>query len=121
MRISRRILVGVVTACGLWSAAVGDEPKAPTLSEAEQAILDLTNEARAKKKLPPLKVNVLLMKAAANHSANMASQGLLKHELDGKKVGARLDALGYPWEECGENIALHKQAAGAFGQWMESE
>src|SRR5262249_13223528 len=87
------------------SAAVGDGEEVK-LSRDEQAIVDLTNKARAKKKLPPLKVNAVLMKAARGHSTNMASRGIYNHVIDSKDAGKRLDGLGYMHVEWGENIYL---------------
>jgi uncharacterized protein YkwD len=80
-------------------------PAKVELSAEEQAILDLTNKARAAEKLPPLSVNPRLMQAARKHSRNMAKQDKLEHELDEKTVGDRADAEGYDYAEVGENIA----------------
>lgn len=53
-------------------------------AEAEQRILSLTNEARAQAGLPPLKIDDGLTAAARRHSALMASQKLLSHDLPGE-------------------------------------
>lgn len=111
---------------GFLAAPPTDDKKDPPplkLSDDEQTILDLTNAERAKEKLPPLAPNAKLFRAARAHSANMARKGEMKHVLDGKDPGNRLDDLGYGWRKCGENIA---QSDGAplrdvMKGWMESK
>jgi uncharacterized protein YkwD len=76
------------------------------VKEATQTVLELTNEARAKEKLPPLKLNELLSKAATAHSANMGRKGELSHKLDGKLPTDRVEAAGYDYAWVGENIAF---------------
>src|SRR5262249_36810050 len=58
-----------------------DTGPAGPFAEAAQKLLELTNNARAKEKLPPLKPNLLLAKAAQGHAENMARQGKLEHTL----------------------------------------
>lgn len=89
----------------------------------EKTILELTNKARAAEKLPPLTVNAALFRAARKHTENMAKQDKLEHELDGKRVGARVDAEGYDYSQIGENLA---QAEGATPEeimdgWLKSK
>jgi uncharacterized protein YkwD len=81
------------------------EAKAAALAADEKALLDLLNEARKKEKLPPLKSNAVLHKVARLHSANMAKQEKMAHELDGKRVGDRTDAGGYDYGVVRENLA----------------
>jgi uncharacterized protein YkwD len=98
--------------------------KEPKLTKEEQLVLDLTNEARAKEKLPPLKVNATLVKVARAHSANMAKQHKMEHELDGKTPAQRLDDAGYDYRSMGENIAAGDKPVSIrkiFQGWMESE
>ncbi len=95
----------------------------PKLSDDEKTLLDLTNAERAKEKLPPLTANPLLFQAARAHSANMAKKGEMKHVLDGKGPEDRLDAVGYDFRKCGENIAWSD--GGSLPEimkgWMESK
>jgi uncharacterized protein YkwD len=93
------------------------------LSAEEQMILKLTNEARAKEKMAPLKPNSLLCEAARAHSANMARQHKMEHELDGKTPAQRVDATGYTWSRVGENIAygLNTPIETIFQGWMDSK
>jgi uncharacterized protein YkwD len=120
----------VLGAC-LLQAGRADDPRGPSssegakvkLSEDEQRVLDLTNQAREKEKLPPLRPNVLLFAAARGHSANMARQGKMEHVLDGKNPGDRVKAAGYRYSWVGENIASTDGApvAEVFKGWMESK
>jgi uncharacterized protein YkwD len=94
-----------------------------TLSADEQAILKLTNNLRAKEKLPPLKPNALLFEAARAHSKNMAKQGKLAHVLDDKEPTDRIAATGYKRSYVGENVVGGQQVTPkrAFQFWVESE
>lgn len=129
MQICTRSIVALLALALLLVSQAGGQDKAKggkdkvtaKLSPEENRLVELTNQARGKEKLPPLKVNPVLMKAAALHTANMAKQGKLEHELDGKKVRDRLDDLGYKWAECGENIATDSDPNEAFKGWMESK
>ncbi len=114
------------------SGALGAPPekKGPTegntelqMSSQEQKTLELTNQAREKEKLRPLKPNPRLFQAARNHSANMARQGKMEHVLDGKTPVQRVEATGYRWRRAGENIAygLNTPIEGIFKSWMESQ
>src|SRR5690349_13040301 len=114
-------LVALLLAGGL---ALADEPKTAEvkLSKEEQKVLDLTNEARAKEKLPPLKPNATLMKVAQAHSENMARQGKMEHVLDGKNPSGRVEKAGYDYKSVGENIAAADKGAkfeAVFKGWME--
>jgi uncharacterized protein YkwD len=98
-----------------------DKKPAFKLSVDEQAVLDLTNAERKKQNLQPLKVNELLTKTARGHSANMAKQQKLDHELDGKKAHERIEALGYKFSAMAENIAMGQKTPGdAVRSWMTS-
>jgi uncharacterized protein YkwD len=112
----------------LLSAAVAPAADTKTdetkLSKEEQRILDLTNEARAKEKLPALKVNATLLKVARAHSANMAKQQKMEHVLDDKTPAQRVDKAGYDYRSVGENIGVGEKGAsiaGLFKAWMESK
>ena len=55
--------------------------------------------------LPPLKPSALLFKVAQAHSENMAKQGKMEHDLDGKTPFQRLQAAGNKYSRAHENIA----------------
>jgi uncharacterized protein YkwD len=103
----------------------GDDPRdkpPPKLSADEEKILDLTNAAREKEKLAPLKLNPVLTEVARAHSANMARRGEMNHVLDGKKPSDRVKAAGYDYAWVGENLAETDGDTPAviFKRWMES-
>jgi uncharacterized protein YkwD len=122
MRSGRWWVAVALLGAGLVCAAETkkDETK---LSKDEQHILDLTNEARAKEKLPALKVNATLLKVARAHAANMAKQHALEHTLDGKTPAERVEKAGYDYRSMGENIAVGDKRVKIdriFKGWMES-
>jgi uncharacterized protein YkwD len=92
------------------------------LSAQEEKLLDLTNDERAKKGLPPLRPNKKLFQAARAHSANMAKQDTLAHTLDDKGPADRLKEVGYQNRGWAENCAAGQQtAAQVVESWMESK
>jgi uncharacterized protein YkwD len=125
-RVGRSLLAVVLLTGVAWAQDQAprhkDEP-AVKLSTDEQKVLDLTNEARKKKDLPPLKPNPTLMKVARAHSADMAKQQKMEHELSGKNPADRAKAAGYDYRALGENIAeAPRQMAveKVFDLWMNS-
>lgn len=106
---------------GLAAPAVADDKL--QLSKEEKELVELTNKERAKKKLPALKVDPLLMKAARAHAANMAKQGKMEHVLDGKAPPQRAEGVGYKLGWIGENIAAGEEwtLPGVMEDWMNSK
>jgi uncharacterized protein YkwD len=100
-----RFLVGAFL-LAMLPLAWADDKKEPEfrLTKEEQELIDATNAARVKQKLPPLKMNPLLTKTARQHSANMAKLKMMAHELDGKTPDQRVDDAGYDYAKCNENI-----------------
>jgi uncharacterized protein YkwD len=113
------LIAGSLYAPGFQTPKSGSKIEA---SETERTLLELTNNARKKENLPLLKFNTTLLKVAREHSANMATQKEMKHELDGKKPSDRLKAAGYRYSRMGENIALgdRQPLETVFRGWMES-
>jgi uncharacterized protein YkwD len=95
------------------------------LTKDEQTLLELLNKERDKEKLPPLRPQSLLFKAARGHSANMAKQEKLEHVLDGKTPGQRVLAAGYDYGKVSENIAVSDSDKAPLPMivksWMESK
>jgi uncharacterized protein YkwD len=127
-RYSQLFLIGAICLPTLPGRAAATDTKSKEkatveLSKDEQAILDLTNAAREKAKLPPLKPNAVLSEVARKHSANMAKQETMAHELDKKTPADRLKAAGYSYSRMAENVAmtLGDSNEGVFKSWMESE
>ncbi|MGE3808080.1 MAG: CAP domain-containing protein [Gemmataceae bacterium] len=106
-----RILFGVgfLGAMVLGAARGQDKEKktepAVKLNPAEAALVNMINQVRSREKLPALKPNEKLFEAARNHSANMAKQGKLAHDLDDKGYIERAKAAGYDKAEINESLA----------------
>jgi uncharacterized protein YkwD len=112
--------LALLLACGL--APAQEKVRTPAkLPKDVELILKLTNAERAKKELPPLKLEPQLRKAAQKHSENMAAQGRLDHELDGEGPADRARKAGYEFSRLGENIAYGMAAREAVRVWMGSE
>jgi uncharacterized protein YkwD len=119
-------VLAVLVLSAAWLAPLrGDDPAdkpPPKLRAEEQKVLELTNAAREKEKLEPLKLNPVLTEVARAHSANMAKKGQMEHVLDGKKPSDRVKAAGYDYSWIGENIAETDGDTPdvIFKRWMES-
>ncbi len=89
----------------------------------EQRIGDLINAARAAHGLPPLARAGELAQAARRHSADMAGNDFCDHVgSDGSTPGGRIEAAGYVWYACGENIAAgHATAEDVVKAWLDSD
>lgn len=98
--------------------------KAPEHSPQELEIFDLTNKVRKEHNLPALQLNPALSKIARAHAENMARQGKMEHDLDGKTPFDRIKAAGYKYAVAGENIAVAEKGA-KLGKivtlWMDSK
>src|SRR5271166_4921296 len=114
---------GVLLVALLVAGADKEDKRETKLSREEQAILDLTNAARAKENLPPLKANPLLMEAARSYAANMAKQMKVEHVLDSKRSGQRIADAGYQATTSSENIGQSPRLMpkDVFEQWLESK
>lgn len=107
-----------IAALFLIAAGAADAPDRKTLL---QDVIRLTNDERAKHKLPPVKEHALLSKVAQAHSDNMAGQKKMAHELDGKAPADRVKAAGYKYSAMSENVAEgHPNAAAVVAGWMAS-
>jgi uncharacterized protein YkwD len=119
------LLIVVLLLQGLAAGGRADErpkPAGPKLSKIEQEVLDRTNAERTKAGLKALKVEAKLLRAAREHSANMAKQGKLEHKLDDKTPADRVKAAGYKFLALAENIAEGPPTgAEAVKGWMKSE
>jgi len=102
------------------------QPKNPggpvQLSQDEQRLIQLVNAERAKVNLPPLNANANLLAAARGHTANMARQQKMSHDLDGKGMADRITDAGYKYMQYGENIAAGLNTPEAvMNGWMNSQ
>ena len=114
---------GFVLICfGMWFSSRAGEPAKLDMTKEEQKLVELTNAERKKKDLPALKPSPLLFKVARAHSANMAKQGKMAHDLDGKNPFQRLKDAGYTYFFAGENVAAGlDELDEVMKGWMESE
>jgi len=95
---------------------------APYDSQAERQLLDLANHARAEAGIAPLQSDEGLTRAARKHSALMASQKRLSHDLPGEPAlpqrFAAASSLQFSAE--GENVGLAPGAAEVHRGFMNS-
>jgi uncharacterized protein YkwD len=114
---------GVLFVClALCLASRAGEAAKFEMTKEEQKLVELTNAERKKKELPPVKPSPLLFKVARAHSANMAKQAKMAHELDGKNPFERLKEAGYKYYFAGENVAAGLDELDEIMKgWMESE
>ena len=135
-----RALITVALLVGLGSAAEQAKIKPassraadrPTISEgqhspffdqqAEQQLLELANQARAKAGVPPLQFDAGLIQAARAHAEEMAQQQQLSHQFDGEPSLPRRLSAASPLhlDHAGENVALDRTAGGAHEHLMLS-
>ncbi|MBM4070113.1 MAG: CAP domain-containing protein [Planctomycetes bacterium] len=121
----RTLAMVVLTGFGFTPAHPADEQPKPTkfeMTKVEKRLLELTNAERKKEELPLLKAAPLLFQSARAHSANMAKQGKMEHELDGKTPFQRIKGAGYQYYLAGENIAFGPlDLKLVMKGWMDSE
>jgi uncharacterized protein YkwD len=95
---------------------------APSDIQAERQLLDLTNQARAEAGLAPLQSDEGLTQAARRHSALMASQKQLSHDLPGEPGLPQRLAATSPLQLSaeGENVGLAPSVADVHRGFMHS-
>jgi uncharacterized protein YkwD len=115
------LLLGLVCVLPFTAARAQDKNKF-MLTEDEQRVVDLINQERKKENLPPLKVNPVLTQVARAHTANMAMQGKMDHNLDGKSPFDRIKAAGYKYSLAAENLAVGDlPLKDVIQAWMKSK
>jgi uncharacterized protein YkwD len=116
------IVLCFAACCISPSAAQHKDQAAFRLSPEEQELLNLTNQERKNQKLPPLRPDPILFKVARGHSANMARQEKMAHELDNKKPRDRVKEAGYRYYFMGENVAYGEvDLPEIMKGWMDSK
>jgi uncharacterized protein YkwD len=90
---------------------------------AEEQVLKLTNDERAKGGCGPLRMNSALTKAAEAHASDMVDQHYFAHDsLDGRSPFDRMKAAGYTGGAMAENIAVgYSSPAAVVEGWMNSD
>ncbi|GAA2515565.1 hypothetical protein GCM10010423_03610 [Streptomyces levis] len=102
----------------LWAA-----PLTPAgLERTAAAVIDLTNQARARAGLPPLATDPRLTAAAQAHSADMVARAFYAHTApDGSRPWDRAAAAGSTRRAIGENIACGQRSpADVVEGWLNS-
>ncbi|HEV3258346.1 MAG TPA: CAP domain-containing protein, partial [Gemmataceae bacterium] len=92
------------------------------LSTDEQTVLNLTNAARAKKKLPPLTANAALCGIARAYAADVARRDKLGDARDIKTLNQRLHASDYRPEQGTYSTGYEPtpNALAMVARWMAS-
>jgi uncharacterized protein YkwD len=104
------------------SATSPDIPFSEHDPQAEQQLLDLANQDRARVGAPRLTVDAGLSKAARAHAEAMSAARQLSHQFEGEpSLPQRLAAVAHtPLDQEGENVALDFDAAQAEQHLMLS-
>jgi hypothetical protein len=101
----------------------------PDLPQVEQHIVEMTNQVRQEQKLPVLKVNAMLAKAARAFAVSVARSGKFSHTADGRTPAQRAESAGYKHCDIAENLAMDEDSVGfdtgalalqAIAGWMNS-
>ncbi|MFL6300029.1 MAG: CAP domain-containing protein [Terriglobales bacterium] len=93
----------------------------PQLSDAEQRVFQLTNEARKEAGIDPLTWNEQAAQAARVHAKIMAEKQALSHQFSGEAVlRDRLGAVGLRFDSAAENVADAESADEAHDALMHS-
>ncbi|OLR91558.1 CAP domain-containing protein [Actinokineospora bangkokensis] len=99
-----------------------EPPVTAAASNADEAVLALVNEERAKASCAPVSLEPRLTAAAQAHSDDMSAHDYFSHvSQDGRTFGQRIEAQGYP-SPAAENIAKGQRTpAQVMEAWMGSE
>lgn len=101
----------------------------PDLPRVEEHIVEMTNQARQEQRLPALKVNAMLARAARAFAEKVATSGKFSHTADGRTPAERAEGVGYKHCDIAENLAMDENAGGfdtgqlalqAIAGWMNS-
>jgi hypothetical protein len=109
-----------------WLLPTGTEPPIPEFSlaydsQAEQRLLELTNQERQKAGVPPLQLDPGLTAAARQHAALMAPRGQLSHQFPGEPpLMQRLSKASPHLNNAGENVAFDSDVDHAHQGLMHS-
>ena len=103
--------------------AVPGTPSIPAgISQDEQSLLSLVNNARTKAGAGPLSFDMTLVKTARLKAKDMVDNNYFSHQ--SPTYGSPFDMMkqyGISFSSAGENIAGNSTVSGAFAAWMNSE
>ena len=120
MRHNLRVLGPLIFAL-IPGRALAQPPAAKPDPVIEQ-LVEAHNQARAGEKLPPLKLEALLTKAAEVQSRDMAGRERMGHDgTDGSTPEQRVKRIGYHYQRTGENVAMgYRDVPQVIQAWMDS-
>lgn len=125
-RVALALLLAALAACAASGSAVGQPlpekaAHAGELLPAELEVVQLVNDWRSARGLPPHQVNAALCRAARGHAENMAARDGLSHVLDGAGPTERALAEGFAGPVA-ENVAagLGGTPRAFFDLWLAS-
>jgi hypothetical protein len=96
-------------------------PAQQKMSDTEKLLFDAVNRERKARKLPPLKWDDGLARAARKHAELMAEQDLLEHQLPGEPdLATRAHEAGASFSHIAENIGTAVDAYRFHDGWMQS-
>ena len=80
------------------------------------------NKARHAQRLPPVRTEPALCRAAQAHAEDLARRDILDHTgRDGRELGKRLTAAGFRWRAAAENLARGSEISGEIVElWLKS-
>jgi uncharacterized protein YkwD len=84
----------------------------PDLHQTELAIVEMTNAARARQKLAPVRINPTLTGAARAYGQYMARTKTFSHTADGRSAADRATAAGYAYCMISENLSSNLDSRG---------
>lgn len=91
------------------------------IPDAEKRLFQSVNRERAERKLPLLKWDEGLARAARKHAEQMAEQELLAHQVPGEAdLATRAHEAGASFSHITENIAMGEEASKFHEGWMNS-
>jgi uncharacterized protein YkwD len=116
MRILRPFIL--LLACVVFVAPAGGA-SASSSRAYTSALVQAINGVRAANGVPPLQVDVRLMRSAHVQSSFLAAAGRLDHTgADGSSVLTRVNRAGYHGNMVGENLAAGMSPAATVRDWM---
>lgn len=126
-RLALALLAVVTVGATLTLPAASPASASTTIEAAEARLVELLQQDRASRGLPPVSVDPRLMSIARARSVDMATKHYFSHtQPDGQTATSMIKAAGIAWERIGEIIAynttsdLIASAAGANTQWLNS-
>jgi uncharacterized protein YkwD len=107
-----------------WVLVSEEHVLATSLPVYEREIIGYTNQERERHRLPLLRLNLQLLRAAQHHARNMARFEEMAHELAQADLPTMVDRAlyyGYAYRWLGENVAYgYPDARSVVAAWMDS-